>query len=125
MVSDHPLRRRDNGRSAVAASKAIRSPIYTTPNARPTPQGFVGQLEIMQPEVRHNRDKRGCSSLLPFGNPDPLVQTLNALTIRRFGADGMKSPPPAWFQRNLSGRRCPSHGLTSRGLLAPPHPGPI
>ena len=42
MVSDHPLRRRDNGRSAVAASKAIRSPIYTTPDTGPTPQGFVG-----------------------------------------------------------------------------------
>ena len=94
MVSDHPLRRRDNGRSAIAASKAIRSPINTTPDARPTPQGFVGQSRIMQPEVRHNRDKRGCSSLLSFGNPDPLRQVPNASTIRRFGANGTNRRHP-------------------------------
>ena len=72
IVSDHPMRRRDNSPSAIAASKAIKPPIQPRPNAQPIPRGSVEQSKIMRAKkVRHNRDKGCCSSLLPFGNSDP------------------------------------------------------
>ncbi len=37
IIRDHPMRRRDNGSSAIAASKTIKPPETTSPDTRPIP----------------------------------------------------------------------------------------
>jgi hypothetical protein len=81
------MRRRGNTPTAMAALEAINPQLHLTERVT-NPPGIVEHPAIMRPEVRHNRDKRWCWSLLPFGKPQSSMQISGAFThsaVRRFG----------------------------------------